>query len=440
MRRKSIIIVTRANRISLHDALRPLAIDCRNLLREGQEREFLEQLTIDLTASLMSERDVGRMGFLLSLFPRLGRPEVLADLASDEMFHEQGDPRTLRQELVLVAEDGSRPALDRFWAYDGLTYWDSRDGGVPELSHLKVMEELLISGDLGKREKLNLCFKQMIYWSSHKETKKVETAYHSISGLSLSDSEKRIVRYNYAVALFRLGRFKKVVSITNFLIQSYFSTLGILERDTFGKTQRGLLSILPEGVDKSDLKRLADCLALWCSASVAAGQPPLLRRITAMKFYGLGAAARSIVITGLEAVDDFLVLMAQPAGALEIMEDHVLPTMRDNHLTDLILHVRSIYAIVLAWNHQLTAARREVVSLEQYAVSAEEQAMLRERAAAIERIAAGTERLGYSAPPRGALKKLTGVDTRKTTKRPGRNDPCWCGSEMKYKRCHGTTT
>jgi uncharacterized protein len=21
--------------------------------------------------------------------------------------------------------------------------------------------------------------------------------------------------------------------------------------------------------------------------------------------------------------------------------------------------------------------------------------------------------------------------------RPGRNDPCWCGSGKKYKRCHG---
>jgi uncharacterized protein YecA (UPF0149 family) len=34
---------------------------------------------------------------------------------------------------------------------------------------------------------------------------------------------------------------------------------------------------------------------------------------------------------------------------------------------------------------------------------------------------AGLER-GPSAPP---------------TKKPGRNDPCWCGSGKKYKKCHG---
>ncbi|MBL4687935.1 MAG: SEC-C domain-containing protein [Nannocystaceae bacterium] len=24
------------------------------------------------------------------------------------------------------------------------------------------------------------------------------------------------------------------------------------------------------------------------------------------------------------------------------------------------------------------------------------------------------------------------------TERPGRNDPCWCGSGVKYKKCHRT--
>jgi preprotein translocase subunit SecA len=27
----------------------------------------------------------------------------------------------------------------------------------------------------------------------------------------------------------------------------------------------------------------------------------------------------------------------------------------------------------------------------------------------------------------------------KVEKTPGRNDPCWCGSGKKYKKCHGAT-
>jgi len=33
------------------------------------------------------------------------------------------------------------------------------------------------------------------------------------------------------------------------------------------------------------------------------------------------------------------------------------------------------------------------------------------------------------------LKKALGGD-EPPEKRPGRNDPCWCGSGKKYKRCH----
>ena len=28
------------------------------------------------------------------------------------------------------------------------------------------------------------------------------------------------------------------------------------------------------------------------------------------------------------------------------------------------------------------------------------------------------------------------AEPARRTDRPGRNDPCWCGSEKKYKKCH----
>jgi hypothetical protein len=29
------------------------------------------------------------------------------------------------------------------------------------------------------------------------------------------------------------------------------------------------------------------------------------------------------------------------------------------------------------------------------------------------------------------------VEQRRADNEPGRNDPCWCGSGKKYKKCHG---
>lgn len=35
------------------------------------------------------------------------------------------------------------------------------------------------------------------------------------------------------------------------------------------------------------------------------------------------------------------------------------------------------------------------------------------------------------------IKKTPKVDPIKADKEPGRNDPCPCGSGLKYKKCHG---
>ena len=34
------------------------------------------------------------------------------------------------------------------------------------------------------------------------------------------------------------------------------------------------------------------------------------------------------------------------------------------------------------------------------------------------------------------LNSLSAEDDLPGTKKPGRNDPCWCGSGKKYKSCH----
>jgi hypothetical protein len=35
-----------------------------------------------------------------------------------------------------------------------------------------------------------------------------------------------------------------------------------------------------------------------------------------------------------------------------------------------------------------------------------------------------------------AMKWIAGTEAAAPAKRPGRNEPCWCGSGEKYKRCH----
>ena len=436
LRRVSVVIGFQGNRLGLHDATRPLAVDARQRLAVGQELEGLERLAAALMQTFQSERDVARLGFLLRLFPKIGRTDVIVDLASDEMFHEQGDPRTLREELAHAAADTTKSTGDRFWANDALAYWESRDGGQPDLDRITTMTSLVDEGRLGIAAQVNLRFKEMFYWATEGDRTRVDAAYAAANQIGIEAHVRRMLRFNYAGALFRMRAFSKARIIADKLITDYFKIICITEPDVIGKTNVALLNIIPKDVDRSDLKRLADALNLWCLIVVEMGEPPLLRRITALKFYALVPAARSIVSTGLEAVDDFLTIMAEPSGALEVMEDHILPVLRDNLLTDMIVPVRSHYAIVLAWNGQVDAARKEMQALQQYAGLPAQTTMLAERAAAIDEIASGKVHLIKQQPPPGALAKTFGQPLE-APRKLGRNQPCWCGSGLKFKRCHG---
>ena len=37
----------------------------------------------------------------------------------------------------------------------------------------------------------------------------------------------------------------------------------------------------------------------------------------------------------------------------------------------------------------------------------------------------------------GVLNLFKGKEDQRPAVRPGRNEPCWCGSGRKYKKCHG---
>lgn len=435
LRRSSMTIAYQGDRITLHDALRPLALDEKGHLPSGAEEAVLNRLTDTLIESITRERNIPRFSFMLRLLPRVGRTEVLVDLAAYEMFHEQGDPRSLRAELQRAADNELSTPHDRFWAHDALAYWESRDGGQPSRQRLDLMQQLLEEGQLGEVEQLNLKFKELAYWGSEGDRERVNEVYVSAMRLRPQDEVLRMLRYNYAVSLRRAGATPDARRVVEGLIDEFFRVIGVAERDIFGRGPAQLREMV-RGVDLDDLKRAADALALWCHLAIDMNEPPLLRRLTALKLYQQAFAARSIVEQGMEVVDDFLVIQADPVGAREVMEQHVLPLMRESELTDLVLTTRSMYAIVLAWTRDVAAARREMAALTQYAVTPDERRMLDQRRNAIEGIASGALRLERQVPPPDAMARIAGTAPRQTD-RVGRNHPCPCGSGLKYKRCCG---
>jgi hypothetical protein len=435
LRRGAIVVGFQGDRIGLHDATRVLAGDAAGL-DQGQRAKIEQELVQLLLVSVPRERDVPRLGFLLRLLPRVGLVDVLVDLAGDEMFHEQGDPRSLRDELENAADDTAKSARDRFWANDALAYWESRDGGQPARARLDRMAGLIADGGLAVREQMALVFKELAFWGIEGDLAQVERAFRRGNRLEVAANIGRMLRYNYAIGLYRAKALPKARRIVDQLIAEYFALFGLTEQDVLGKSNPAIEAMVRRPFDREDFKRLGDALNLWSTIVVDMKQQPLLRRIFALKFYALGQAARSVVSTGGELVDDFTDLMGDAVGALQVMEEHILPVMREAQLTDRIVPVRSHYAIILAWNGRTAEARKEMAALRAYAASPEQAAMLAERSAAIEDIAAGRARLVRKIPPSDALPRILGVKPSVAV-RVGRNAPCPCGSGDKFKRCCG---
>jgi hypothetical protein len=49
----------------------------------------------------------------------------------------------------------------------------------------------------------------------------------------------------------------------------------------------------------------------------------------------------------------------------------------------------------------------------------------------------GNGAAGQGSPIPGVMPEPAHVETRHVDAEPGRNDPCYCGSGKKYKKCHG---
>jgi hypothetical protein len=434
LRRSSLIIRFQGSRVALHDAVRPLATDARAQLEEGNDIAAQTKLALLLIETLPKKRDVPRLSFLMKLLPKVGMTEVLVEMAGYEMFHEQGDPRSLRQELEIAADDPAASASDRFWANDALAYWDSRDGGRVNYRQIVLMKSLVEKGQLGLREQLNVAFKEMMHWGTEQDRPRLQAVFKTSSELPIDAEALRLLRYNYAVALDRAQAFADARQIADALIDEYYQVIGIREANVFGKSNAALRACLDGEVDQEDLKRLADSLSLWSHIVVAQDEPPYFRRIAAMKFYYLAQAARSVVQTGLEIVDDYLVIMADPAAARMTMEQHVLPVLQESQLTNMILPVRSMYAIVLAWNGEYSEARQELSVLARYDYDAEGTAMLDERRRFIDSIIAKRVWLQRRMPPTPIPPAALGLLPKRKI---GRNEPCSCGSGIKHKKCCG---
>ena len=431
------------DRVRVHDAIRILGKLHLLSLGRDETRKSLLSLRALILESLHRQRDTSRFGMFARLLAALNDLEPLIDLMGEELFHEIGVIPEVTEALRQSLAAGQLTPDQQFWAYDGLIFAALKHGGEnaerETKGWLEKLDALLDAGQLTASQTASLWMKRMHYEAANRNVEGVmEAIDHAAAVLPDDHAHVRIYMYNAATALYAIESYAQAFDLAQRVVAEYYEVLGVEPNQIIGVPQRELWEAIGgSNVDISDVKHLADALELLAMVTKKVGGIAPLARLHAMRFYELAGAVDSVVRTGLDVADEF-VWRNDFIGAKQIMDDHVLPYVREHRLTAKMVDARSLYAVILAYcgyPDQADLEMRRLAPLAEGASEAMQGQIAMQRSLISEVRAKG--------PPRQVefrVRELTptgGSARGQPSQRIGRNDPCPCGSGKKFKKCHG---
>lgn len=411
-------------KLALHDAFRPLALAALALLGAESAAAGRVELRNLLGQSLAQSGDVERLRLWMRLAAETGDIDTLTDVALDERIHQIGGPDIVRSTLERAVQSGRLEPAKQFDALDALAFWDAqRRGGANLANYVREMNTISNALDLEPRQLVNLASKEMSLAEAASDRDALEVAYQRGLAANRGDVRgRRTLAHNRSRALLKLGRLALAGSAAAALVTEYLDIFGIQLVDLPFTQPLDLSQRIPEYPYREvDMQHLADALHVLALTKRPRDRISLL--VQALKFYSMAWAPYSLVRVGQEVADDFLAI-GDPVGARIQMEQYVLPVVQDARLADLMLDVRGHYAVVLARAGEIERARSLMSTLDDYDAEPAMRAQLHGQRQIIEDIAHRALR-----PPEGQL--------RRQGSKTGRNDPCPCGSNKKFKKCHG---
>lgn len=436
------IVQQQNDSLTMHDAYRLVAGRATDVLAPAEIARADNALSAIMLETLRTRWDFSRLVFYLRVLARSGKTDVLVDYATshEEQFAEYGVTGIAEPILAKVVATDTIPARDRFWALDTLTFWAYQKRRKVEADfeeRIAKLETLCNECDGGAREKSAVALKKLLLFGQRGEVAKAKEQYaiaeklHAANPLLL-----RIFRYDFAVALFRAKRLVEAEGFASDLIADYYRVLGLRPEDVDFKTPRDIAPKLPPDEETIDnLKRLADTLELYAMCRTAQRKRSGLARLHAHKFYMMSQAFTSAIRVGQDAADELL-QAGDAVGARQMIEKYVLALVIEFKLLEHLVPVRAQRAVILAYGGQHREALAEIAQLQSFASDdPDKRAELERQRDLIDRITRGEVSLATVRPSIDLLGQ--GSWPRERPTKVGRNEPCPCGSGMKYKRCCG---
>jgi hypothetical protein len=445
---RGILSSLQAGDILLHDAFRPIANEQRAALGDRQIRGAAQGIRSLLLESIAERPNPMRSLQIVRLLPLTGDIKPIVEFASDEFFREYGLSREFEELIERFALDESQSHDDRLLALDALAFarLSEHDADRAE-PYLRRMEDLLPGVTEPVEAISRVAIKRMVVAGDRGDTAGVRDVYDDALRIAAGNETLiRIITYNFALARYRSGQFEEAAAIAMKVAMEYFELLELEVSDVFAKNVPAIVERLGErAADQDNIKHLADSLDLYAAAQNAMGLPAGLARFHALKFYEIAHAVSSLVRVGQDVVDELLGILRDAPEARTFIESTLLPTIERYALLGHLVPVRGQYAVVLAYCGAFELAKKEIDQLEGFAgaLSATSNLELKRQRDLIKQIGAGIVKLGarrelaphpdgYPFGPRA-----TAIASTPVVPRVGRNEPCPCGSGVKYKRCHG---
>ncbi|EPF7601571.1 zinc chelation protein SecC [Vibrio vulnificus] len=424
MRATGIIEVFGKQTLKVHDAVRALGLQHLEFIEPEKLNKALHTLKEVLIQSLCETRDTSRLSLLIQVYIHLNDTVTLIDMAGQEMFHEMGISVDILASLESALNSDSLEPIHKFWALDSLLFSELKEGHYENVStRFEAMAALLEQHQFGYSERTAYIMKKILFSSEQNDVQEVYRLVDQARPSIPDAKHERIFDYNFAIALWKLKRFKEAESLCQKVISGYFDVLGISPEDVFGRNSDDLWKIINKPLDvQDDIKHIADAHELYVLIQDAQNKIAPFFRLNAMKFYNMAQAPDSMVRVGQDLADEF-VTRKDYVGAREVMEQFVLPVVQHSGLVSRLVQVRSQYAVILALGGQFEGAGEEMKRLSPYFDGLNHQQRLE--------VESQSDYIAY------LHNKASMTAINKHIRRVGRNDKCPCGSGMKFKKCHG---
>ena len=408
----------------MHEAFRPFALEKLALLGDETKMKARVVLRDIIRRSLPNSRNLERLRYWMTLTAQTGDIDTLIDVALDEMVHQIGGPDIVRATLDRALESGVLDASSEFDLLDALAFWDSqREDGEKTEAFVVRMEALVDEIIMEPRQHASLASKQMFLAGAAGDRAALEIAFEA--GMNAVDGIKdavRVLKHNRAQSLVRMGFTEEGGAAASELADEYLKELGLTQASLLGRQPAQLAeNIRDHHLRDVELRHAADAMHVF--ALTLRGRERTMKLIQAAKLYTLADALMSALRVSQDAVDAFLEY-GDAIGARQMMEQHVLPSLKQSGLLEKHVDVVAQYSVILAYTGDIADARQLMESLDIYEIDESLRKQLVGQRQIIENVAR-------------KLPANDGQPRATSTSNLGRNDRCSCGSGSKYKRCCG---